>query len=288
MERRWLTALALVLLSGLRLSGLLLSGLLLSGLLLSGCTQNHPLMSQSGISSGKNKISIAAASDLKFVFPELIEEFQRLYPEIMVQTTFGSSGNFFAQLSNRAPFDLFFSADHAYPRKLIDQGDAVQDSEFAYASGHLVLWVPNDSPLDLNHEGIQVLSDPRVKKIAMANPRLAPYGRAAEGALQHFGLEESLKDRIVLGDNVAQAALFVESGAADVGIVAASLASAAPMRSRGRSWQLPTESYPALQQIGVMMTWANDRSACERFREFVLSDAGQAILRQHGFAAAED
>ena len=264
MERWWLTALALVLLSGLRLSGLLLSG----------CTQNHPLMSQSGISSGKNKISIAAASDLKFVFPELIEEFQRLYPEIMVQTTFGSSGNFFAQLSNRAPFDLFFSADHAYPRKLIDQGDAVQDSEFAYASGHLVLWVPNDSPLDLNHEGIQVLSD--------------PYGRAAEGALQHFGLEESLKDRIVLGDNVAQAALFVESGAADVGIVAASLASAAPMRSRGRSWQLPTESYPALQQVGVMMTWANDRSACERFREFVLSDAGQAILRQHGFAAAED
>ena len=268
MQRWWLTTVALV--------------------LLSGCTQNHPRIPQSGISSGKNKISIAAASDLKFVFPELIEGFRGLHPEMMVQITFGSSGNFFAQLSNRAPFDLFFSADHAYPHKLIEQGDAVQDSEFADASGHLMLWVPYDSPLDLNHNGIGVLSDPRVKKIAMANPRLAPYGRAAEAALKYFGLEESLKDRIVLGDNVAQAALFVESGAADVGIIAASLASAAPMRSQGRSWPLPAESYPALQQVGVMMTWANDRSACERFREFVLSDAGQGILRQHGFAAAED
>ena len=134
------------------------------------------------------------------------------------KTTFGSSGNFFAQLSNKAPLDIFFSADIGYPRKLIEQGDGLKETEFSYAVGHLGIWVRNDSSLDLDKNEITVLSDPAVKKIAIANPRFAPYGRAAEAALKHFEIYESIQDRLVLGDNIAQTAQFVESGAADVGV----------------------------------------------------------------------
>ena len=229
-------------------------------------------------------ISVAAASDLKFAFDEVASEFNKLHPEIQVETTFGSSGNFFAQLSNKAPLDIFFSADIGYPRKLIEQGDGLKETEFSYAVGHLGIWVRNDSSLDLDKNEITVLSDPAVKKIAIANPRFAPYGRAAEAALKHFEIYESIQDRLVLGDNIAQTAQFVESGAADVGLISASLATASTLRDKGRFWLLPTDSYPTLVQGGVILSWAKDRQACDQLRLFVMSEAGQAILRRHGFA----
>ncbi len=232
-------------------------------------------------------ISIAAASDLKFAFGEIASEFKKLHPEIQVETTFGSSGNFFAQLSNKAPFDIFFSADIGYPRKLIEQGDGLEETLFSYAVGHLGIWVRNDSTLDLDKNGIDVLSDPAVKKIAIANPRFAPYGRAAEAALKYFEIYESIQDRLVLGENIAQTAQFVESGAADVGMIAASLATVSPLRDKGRFWQLPTSSYPTLVQGGVILSWAKDREACDQLRLFVTSEAGQAILQKYGFAEPE-
>ena len=253
--------------------------------LLAGC-ERVPFNSASPKSSTllKKSISVAAASDLKFAFEEVASEFKKLHPEIQIETTFGSSGNFFAQLSNRAPFDIFFSADIGYPEKLIEQGDGLKETLFPYAVGHLGIWVRNDSSLDLDKNGMAVLTDPGVKKIAIANPRFAPYGRAAEAALKHLEIYESIQDKLVLGENISQTAQFVESGAADVGMIAASLASVSPLRDKGRFWHLPTDSYPTLVQGGVILSWAKDRQACDQLRLFVTSEAGQAILRKHGFA----
>ena len=232
----------------------------------------------------ETKISVAAASDLKFAFEEVVNEFKKQHPEIKVETTFGSSGNFFAQLTNKAPFDLFFSADLGYPEKLIEQGEGLKESLFCYAVGHVGIWVRNDSPLNPERDGIAVLKDPAVTKIAIANPRFAPYGRAAEAALKHFEIYESIQDRLVLGDNIAQTAQFVETGAADVGMISASLATASTLKDKGRFWLLPTDSYAKLVQGGVILSWAKDREACEKLRSFVISEAGQSILEKYGFA----
>jgi molybdate transport system substrate-binding protein len=251
-----------------------------------GCGEKRP--PQKIPLPSKISISVAAAADLKFAFVEIVDEFQREYPGIQVETSYGSSGNFFAQLSNRAPFDIFFSADMGYPRKLIEQGDAVKESEFQYAVGHIGLWVLNDSPLDLDDRGIGVLNDPTVKQIAIANPRFAPYGRAAESALKHFEIYDSIKDRIVLGENITQATQFVESGAADIGIIAQSIAMAPPLRDKGKYWPLPEDSHPKLEQGGVILSWVQDREACEKLRSFVISERGQSILRRYGFERPKD
>ena len=236
----------------------------------------------------ETKISVAAASDLKFAFEEIVNEFKKQHPAIQVETTFGSSGNFFAQLTNKAPFDIFFSADLGYPDKLIEQGDGLKESKFSYAVGHLGIWVRNDSPLNPERDGIAVLKEPAVTKIAIANPRFAPYGRAAEAALKNFEIYESIQDRLVLGDNIAQTAQFVETGAADVGMISASLATASTLKDKGRFWPLPIDSYPKLVQGGVILSWAKDRKACDQLRSFVIAEAGQAILRKYGFAHPEE
>ena len=250
-----------------------------------GCSEKRP--PQQITLPPKRSISVAAAADLKYAFVEITDEFQREYPGIQLETSYGSSGNFLTQLSNRAPFDIFFSADMSYPRKLIEQGDAIKESEFQYAVGHIGLWVLKDSPLDLEQLGIGALSNPTVKQIAIANPKFAPYGRAAEAALKHFELFDSLKEKIVLGENITQATQFVESGAADIGIIAQSIAMAPPLRDKGRFWPLQNESYPRLEQGGVILSWAQDRDACEKLRSFVISERGQSILRRYGFEHPE-
>src|SRR5439155_21360664 len=131
-------------------------------------------------------------------------------------------------------FDLFFSADMEYPRRLIEQGLALPESAFLYGIGHLVVWVPRDSSLDVERLGLQALLDPSVRKIALANPKHAPYGRAAEAALKPAGLYDKVQARLVYGENVAQTAQFVETGSADVGLIALSLALAPALRGQGR------------------------------------------------------
>ena len=233
--------------------------------------------------SGKSIIVVAAAADLRFAFEEIAGEFQRQNPDCEIKASFGSSGSFFAQLSNQAPFDVFLSADLTYPRKLIEQGFAAKDTEFLYAIGQIGLWVRNDSPLELDKSVIRVLTDPRVKKIAIANPKVAPYGRAAEAALHHFQIHDAVKDRLVIGENVSQAAQFVETGAADVGVIAHSLAMAPPLRDKGRYVGLPKESHPKLEQGGVILSWATNPAACGKLRTFMISEPGQSILTRFGF-----
>jgi molybdate transport system substrate-binding protein len=202
--------------------------------------------------------------------------FRASHPAVQLDIAYGSSGNFFAQIGNRAPFDIFLSADVEYPRKLAAAGIGAANSVFTYAAGRVVVWVPAASTFD----PATVLRDPGLKHLAIANPQHAPYGRAAQAALQSLGLYQGLQPKIVLGENISQTLQFVESGAADAGIVALSLALAPPVRQRGRYWEIPPDSYPRLEQGGIIL---KDSSAARDFRDFLVSGGGRRTLRQYGF-----
>jgi molybdate transport system substrate-binding protein len=232
-------------------------------------------------------VRVAAAADLKFALDEINTAFHAKHPDITVQVSYGSSGNFFAQLSNRAPFDMFFSADVDYPRQLIAKGVAAKETEFLYAVGRLVVWVPRTSTLDLTRLGIKALVDPSIRKIAIANPKHAPYGRAAEAAMKTLGVYEAAQERLVYGENIAQTAQFVQTGAADIGIIALSLAVAPALKDEGRFWEVPLESYPRIEQGGIILSWATDTVAAQTLRAFVLGEEGRAVLHRYGFFLPE-
>lgn len=255
------------------------AGVLLAALL-GGCSGSGGEDSR----AREHAVAVAAAADLRFAFDDVATAFQKRQPDIHVEVTYGSSGNFLAQLQQRAPFDLFLSADTDYPRRLIDAGLAEEDTFFVYGRGHLVLYVRNDSPLDLARQGMQALVDPSVHHIAIANPRFAPYGRVAEAALKTFSLYDRVQDRLVLGENVGQAAHFVLSGGAEIGLISLAQAMSPTLREQGRYWLVPANAYPRLEQGGVTLSWARDRFAAEALREFVLKGEGKDILRQYGFS----
>ncbi len=229
-------------------------------------------------------IVVAAAADLRFALDDIVAEFQRSHPDIQVHVSYGSSGNLLHQLENRAPFDLFLSADVDYPRRLVAEGLALPDSEFVYAVGHLVVWVPQSSALDLNKLGIRALLEPSVRKIAIANPKYAPYGRAAEAALKSLGVYDQIQERLVYGENVAQTAQFVQTGASDAAIIGLSQAQAPTLRTQGRYWQVPADAYPRMEQGGIILSWVKDQEAAEAFRAFLLGQEGRGILRCYGFS----
>ena len=164
------------------------------------------------------EITLAAAADMSAALPQLVADYTKKTGQA-VKLSFGSSGNLTNQIRNGAPFDVFFSADEEYPQELTAEGLAAKDTLYRYAVGRLVLWVPGDSPLDLSKLGMKGLLDPSVKKISIANPATAPYGRAADAALRHFGIYDQVSSRLVLGENVSQAAQFVESGNAQAGLI---------------------------------------------------------------------
>ena len=228
-------------------------------------------------------VRVAAASDLKFALDDVARALAAAHPDLSLQPTYGSSGNFVAQIQGGAPFDLFLSADVEYTRRLAAEGFTVPGSEFVYGVGHIVLWVPRDSPLDLSR-GLAALRDPAVRKVAIANPRHAPYGRAAEAALKHAGLYDAVAPKLVLGENVAQAAQFAQSGAADAGLIALSLALAPALTGAGRHAEIPATSHPTLEQGGVILKHAREPEAAARVRDFLTSPAGRAILKRYGFS----
>jgi molybdate transport system substrate-binding protein len=197
--------------------------------------------------------------------------------------TYGSSGSFFAQLSSEAPFDLFLSADIEFARRLVDQRQGAPGGDFGYARGHIVVWMLKDSPHFVEPRGIEMLREPGVQKIAIANPKTAPYGRAAVAALQSLGIYEAVEPKLVFGDNVAQAAQMVESGAADAGIIALSLAVSPALRDQGRYWHVPENLHPPLVQGGVVLRWAQDAALACDFRDFFFFFHGKSILRDFWF-----
>ena len=226
-------------------------------------------------------LRIAAASDLQFALGDLAAQYEKQSGEKLA-ITYGSSGNFFAQIQNGAPFDLFFSADTAYPQKLIESGFAEPDSRYTYAFGRIVVWLPFESPLTPAKLQWNTLLDARIQKIAIANPDHAPYGRAAVAALQNAGLYERLKSRLVYGENISQAAQFVLSGSAQAGILALSLAAAPAMKS-GKYWEIPRDLYPPLEQAVVLLKSSPNKPAARAFLAFLRMEPARATLARYGF-----
>ena len=228
-------------------------------------------------------LTVAAAADMKFALEDCLTVFRKDNPGIEVKVSYGSSGNFCTQIENGAPFDLFLSADKKYPEKLVAGGHAAADSLFPYAVGRLVVWVPKDSPIDVARLGIVSLKDPAAKKVAIANPEHAPYGEAAVAAMKSLGVYDDVKEKLVLGDNIAQTAQFVESGAADIGIIALSLAVAPVMADKGRYWEVPLSAFPKMVQAGVITSQAANLEDARKLEDFLKSPAGNEILKKFGF-----
>lgn len=227
-------------------------------------------------------VRVAAAADLRFAMDKLSKDFESK-TGTNVDVTTGSSGNFFAQIQSGAPFDLFFSADMDYPKRLEASGFAEPGTLIEYALGQIVIWTPVNSHVDVAQGKWNALLDARVQKIAIANPALAPYGRAAIAALQKAGIYEQVKAKLVYGENISQAAQFAQSGNAQAGIIAHSLA-LSPGMKEGKVWEIPADMHSPVEQGAVVLKNAKNKAAAFEFLNFVKSTAGRAILEKHGFA----
>ncbi len=226
---------------------------------------------------------MAAAADLQFALDDILQAFRPANPGVTVEAVYGSSGNFYTQIRNQAPFDVFLSADLDYARRLASDGLAAPDSLFTYATGRIVLWTPDSAPVDVTRLQIRALEAGSVRHVALANPQHAPYGRAAEAALHSLGIYEKVASKIVVGENIAQTLQLVQSGGADAGIVALSLALAPAVRGHGRYWEIPTDAYPKIEQGGVILNRAAKSKAAWEFRSFLMSESARDKLKNYGF-----
>jgi molybdate transport system substrate-binding protein len=233
-------------------------------------------------SAANQEITVAAAADLSSALKDIADGYEKK-TGVKVKLSFGASGALTQQIQNGAPFDLFFSADMDYPRQLVAVNQADGASLYQYAVGKLVLWVPADSLLDVEHKGIQVLLDPLVKKISIANPEHAPYGRAAVAALKHYSLYDQLAGKFVLGESVLQAAQFAESGNAQAGFVALAHAVAPAMQGKGKFWVVPAEAYPALAQGVVVVSHSQHKKEAAAFEEYIKTKEVAEVWKRYGF-----
>ena len=240
-------------------------------------------VSSAGSAAAQNTcaVTVAAASDLTYAMKEIAANFEKS-ASCSVRVSYGSSGNFETQIENGAPFDVFFSADIEYPRKLEAQGLASPGSTYLYGIGKVILWVRNDSKLDVS-KGLGVLRNPSVKKIAIANPLHAPYGRAAEEALRKAGLYDAVKDRLVLGENISQTAEFAETGNADAGILALSLVLSPALKGKGRYFQISDNLYSPIQQGAVVIRASKNLQSAQAFLDYIKTPAETALLERYGF-----
>ena len=231
-------------------------------------------------------VRVAAAADLRFALGELTRRFEAGH-HLRVNTSYGSSGGFYAQLLNEAPFDMFLSADVEYARQLAARQLTVADSEFIYAVGRLVVWVPAASAIDIDSVGVGAAANAAVRHVAIANPQHAPYGRAAVAAMRSAGVYEAVQSKLVFGDNVEQALQFAQAGSADLAVVALSLALAPPVKRQGRYREVPLNTYPQIVQGGVILRWAADLPAARALRDFIVGPDGRAVLKEFGFFLPE-
>lgn len=230
----------------------------------------------------RKPLTVAAAANLKAAAEDLKRAFEAERPDVEVAITFGASGTFFAQLQNGAPFDVFLSADRDYPAKAIAAGLAAPADERVYAFGKLVAWLPPGSAVDLSRKGLAALTEAAVKKIAVANPAVAPFGRATERALQAAGVYAAVKQKLVLGTSVAQAAQFATTGAADVAFLPYSLTFGTELAG-GKVVFVPEALYPRIEQSGIVLRTARDPAVARAFLAFLTRERGRAILAKYGY-----
>jgi len=227
------------------------------------------------------EVLVAAASDLVYCMQELNAEFRKARSDIDVVVSVGSSGTFFAQIRNGAPFDLFLSADMEFPRRLIEEGVADRGSLAPYAIGRIVLWSTR-ADLDLRR-GIDVLTDKTISRIAIANPEHAPYGRAAKAAMEKAGIWNTVQPKVVFGENISQARQFVQSGNADIGIIALSLVMAPVVQGIGQYALIPEDAHPRLEQGAVLTVRGAKNPGAQAYMEFLRSPQARSIFEKYGF-----
>jgi molybdate transport system substrate-binding protein len=231
----------------------------------------------------RRALTVAAASDLQAALPEIVKGFER-EASATVTVSFGSSGNFFAQIQNGAPYDVYLSADIEYPKQLVASGHAEASSLYHYATGRLVLWTRKDSGIDVS-TGLRGLTSTRVTRIAIANPKYAPYGRAAEAALRHEKVYDAVRSKLVLGENISQTAQLVDSANASVGIIAMSLAVGPSLRARGVYQEIPADAHPPIDQAAVIVSASTRKPLAREFLAYLKRSDIVQRLHEFGFAS---
>lgn len=236
-------------------------------------------LATASLAAHAEKATIAAASDLKFALDEIVEQYKRQRPGAEIDVIYGSSGKFHTQIQQGAPYDLYFSADIAYPRSLIKAGFAATPVD-PYAVGRIVLW---SNTLDAKKMTLASLADPKITRIAIANPKHAPYGKRAEEALRASGLWDKVERKLVLGENIAQTAQFVQTGNAQVGIVALSLALNPELARAGGYWLIPDSLHEPLEQGFIVTKRAAGNALAHDFARYMDGEPARAIMRKYGF-----
>jgi len=232
-------------------------------------------------SARAQELTVASAADLRPALEEIAARYHAA-SGVQIKLIYGSSGDLYQQIQNRAPFDFFFSANADYPQKLEAAGLIVPGTYYEYAWGRIVLMVPANSSLDVKR-GLSLLLDPTVKKVAIADPRHAPYGQAAVAAMKKEKLYDRVAAKLVIGENISQTASFVLSGAADVGVVALSLAMS--VGSQVRYAEIPASDYPPIQQACVALKASTNPELSAKFEDYLQTEEVRKILERYGFEA---
>lgn len=233
------------------------------------------------VAAGQTKLTVAAAANFVYVLEPLHAEFKRIAPDVALTVNTGASGNLVAQIKHGAPFDVFLSADTDYPRELIKAGGAEEKSFTLFTVGRLVLWTTRPG---VNLASIpDAIRDPEIQRLAVANTRTAPYGRAAMEVLRQLGLEADAAPKIVTGENITQTTQFVETGHADAGFVALSLVLSSRLKHEGRWIEVPGDLHAPLEHAGVITKRGAQNPAAARYLAFLVSPAAQAILEKYGY-----
>lgn len=233
----------------------------------------------SSAAAGAQRLFIAAAADLEFCMDEIVGAFKAAHPDASIETVYGSSGNLSTQIAQGAPYDVFFSADIAFADRLVEVGKA-RAPVHRYAIGRIVLWSPR---IDVGPLTIDDLADPRFGRIAIANPRHAPYGMRAVEALRARKVWDAVESKLVYGENIAQTAQFVQSGNADIGIIALSLALHPSLSSKGRYALIDDNLHEPLEQGFVITARGAAHPLAHAFVAYVDAPAARDIMRRHGF-----
>lgn len=231
------------------------------------------------LSAHAEKITVAAAADLKFAMDEIVAQFAKTHPNDEVSVVYGSSGKFHTQIQQDAPFDIFFSADIAFPQELVKAGLAGSDVK-PYAIGRIVLW---SATMDATKMTLSSLTDPKVTRIAIANPKHAPYGKRAEEALRAAGLWDKVEPKLIYGENIAATAQYVQTGNAQVGLIALSLAVNPELASKGGYALIDDKLHSPLEQGFVITKRAASSALAKRFAEYMSSKPARTLMTKYGF-----
>jgi molybdate transport system substrate-binding protein len=238
--------------------------------------------SQQVLAQAKKELRVAAASDLQPVMPAFADAYEKA-KGVKLVVSYGSSATLATQIQNGAPIDIFFSADYSFPEQLVAANLTDAKAPTQYAKGTLVLWARKDSPLqpiDGNS-----LTDPRLKSLAIADEFHAPYGRAAVAALKWMKLYDTLKPRLVIGENITQAAQYAESGNAQLGLISLTLASTPHFKDAGSYVMIPPTTYPPIIQCAVVIAKSDRKTEAHDFLDWMLSPEQQGRLKDFGLAA---